>query len=209
MRASYFLELDEVLRVLRDMHRRTRPRTRISISKRLDLTIFRLSCCCGLRRIEIVKLQMRDFNFSGPRPCITIRREATKGQQHLRQGREVPLWWDSGTRKDLQAWYDWRLQNGATDTEPFVCQVQKPTMGKILEESLVSKRWRTAIRGCLGKQRAKQVPIHAGRHTFASLSLQGGRSLVAVRDALGHKSVSTTSIYLHCIQESVPDVFKT
>jgi integrase len=47
----------------------------------------------------------------------------------------------------------------------------------------------------------RHVTIHDGRHTFASHALAGGRSLVEVRDALGHRSIATTSLYLHLVEE--------
>ena len=43
----------------------------------------------------------------------------------------------------------------------------------------------------------KRVSPHTCRHTYATLSLQNGASVVMVRDALGHSSLSTTSVYLH------------
>ena len=49
--------------------------------------------------------------------------------------------------------------------------------------------------------------IHTGRHTFATLALEVGHSLPEVRDALGHRSLITTSIYLHSVNRQVPDLF--
>jgi site-specific recombinase XerD len=40
------------------------------------------------------------------------------------------------------------------------------------------------------------------------LSLAAGRSLVEVRNAMGHSDVSTTSIYLYLVErEGVKDIF--
>jgi integrase len=205
MPASYkFMLLDEVLVVLKDLKRRSRH----SISKRLDMIIFRLSCCCGLRRTEISGLVMSDLMLTGPRPCITVRKENTKGEHGKRRSRSVPLWWDAGTLADVKAWAAWRTEHGAQPSDPLICSVRRPTWGKQLEVSLISKRWRTAIKS-LGKERVRQLSIHAGRHSFASLSLEAGRSLAEVRDALGHRNIATTSIYLHCLSRNVPDVFAT
>ena len=46
-------------------------------------------------------------------------------------------------------------------------------------------------------QRTNRLTIHHGRHSFISHALAGGRTLAEVRDAAGHTSVVTTSVYLH------------
>ena len=43
----------------------------------------------------------------------------------------------------------------------------------------------------------RRASPHWMRHTHASLALQGGAELTAVRDNLRHASIATTSIYLH------------
>ena len=40
------------------------------------------------------------------------------------------------------------------------------------------------------------LTVHHGRHTAASRLLAGGWAHPAVRDALGHASIATTSVYL-------------
>jgi integrase len=200
--ASRFMLLEEVIKVLKDLRRRSRR----SLSKRLDMIVFRLSCCCGLRRTEIAGLLLGDLVLTGPRPCITVRKDNTKGENGKRRARSVPLWWDGATLADIKSWFDWRVACGATPSDRVVCGVSRLTIGKPLTGQLLAKRWRTAIK-CLRKERVRQLSIHAGRHSFASLSLEAGRSLAEVRDALGHKNIMTTSVYLHCLSRNVPDVF--
>jgi integrase len=202
--ASGFMLLNEALAVLRDLHKRAPRRP----NKRLGLIIFRLSCCCGLRRKEIAGLLFSDLMLSGPRPCITIRADNTKGRPADRRSRQVPLWWDKGTLVDLKAWVEWRTQRGAQPSDRVVCRVNKNRFGEPLTEELLSKRWRTAIK-CLGPERVKQLSMHSGRRSFATLSLEAGRSLVEVRDAMGHASIATTSLYLYAIIRDVPDVYVT
>jgi site-specific recombinase XerD len=73
-------------------------------------------------------------------------------------------------------------------------------MGKALSVFNAERRFKTAI-GCLGSERVKVLSIHCGRHSFCSHALAGGRTVVEVRDAAGHASVSTTNIYLHLVEE--------
>ena len=44
----------------------------------------------------------------------------------------------------------------------------------------------------------KDLHPHALRHTFAVSLLDAGVDLENIRDLLGHQSLTTTSIYLHC-----------
>lgn len=193
MNASQILLREEFSAVLDDLSARAKH----SKNSKLNLIIFRLAACCGLRRGEMCGLNMSDFTLNTPKPVIHIRKENTKGRDGKRRARFVPLDWDTGSLKDLTAWHALRVSQGAGPLDPFVATAS----GKRLEESLAFRRWRTAIR-VLGPERVKQVSIHDGRHTFCSHALHGGKTLVQVRDAAGHSSVNTTNIYLHILDQS-------
>ncbi len=197
-----FLTLDEVLRVIKDLKRR-KKRSVLSFS---NLIVFRLAACCGLRRGEIAGLKCTDLVLAGVRPCILIRKENTKHQNGKSRSRKIPLWWDAGTCQDLQAWIGYREEMQAMASDPVICGVSKVNRGQPLTGGLLARRWKTAIRS-LGPARVHQLSIHTGRHSFASLSFEAGHSLVEVKEALGHASVSTTSLYLHAVSRDVPDVF--
>ncbi len=257
------LSLDEVAYVLDHIRlktwplrekRRTDRRARLlgrggnrgNWRRKINLTIFRLSCCCGLRRQEMGFIKMKDVLLDGPRPCLRIRKSIGKGKK---RPRVVPLWWDKGTLEDLRKWYEFRKKikdagevvicpeckgsglgideinlrskclvckgegkartaGGPCGPESyFLCGLDLRNIGGKVTGARAAERWRSAI-ACLGPERVKQVSIHAGRHTFASLSLQAGHSLAEVRDALGHCSIAITSVYLHSfIRDDLPDVF--
>lgn len=160
--------------------------------------IFRLSCCCGLRSKEIRLLRLKDVVTEGPRPCVRVRAGTTKGKDGERKGRLVPLWWDQGTLADLKSY------KASIGEQEYFLQNQA---GKPYTRGLLARKWGYCVK-CLGKERAAQLSIHCGRHSFASHSLHVGRSLIEVRDALGHSSVHMTSQYAHMIpREGVRDVF--
>jgi integrase len=206
--ATRILTRREVQLVLERLHRAVnRVPSRRSLNACANLIIFRLSCCCGLRRCEIRGLNIGDMKLGGERPVLFIRKDITKGRLEKRRSRFIHLWWDAGTLKDLQMWRELRIKAGAGINDPFVCSCQGPTMGKRLSRKSISKRWRTAIK-VLGEDRVSQLSVHCGRHSFASHYIYIGRSLVEVQKQLGHASLNTTAIYSHLLErENVPDGF--
>jgi integrase len=173
-------------------------------SAKTNLAIFRLSCCCGLRVGEISGLEIDDLILDGSRPTIRVRPETTKGKDGKRIGREVPLHWDRGTLEDLQAFMAWRIK---LPGQHLIVSTRLGSKGEPLSKDAIASRWATMM-GQLGKGRASQLSIHSGRHSFISHSLAVGRSLAEVQRAVGHRSVGSTSVYLHYLErDGIPDVF--
>ena len=180
----------ELACVLDDLARRA-PR---SASARMNLTIFRLSCCCGLRVSEIAALRLDDVNIGSDRPHLRVRPESAKGSRR----RVVPLWWDAATLDDVISWKHEREGQGARPGDPFICCLWPSRFGQPLIRHTIRERFRTGCKS-LGLERLRTLTIHHGRHTFISHALAGGRSLAEVRLAAGHSSVHTTSSYLHVV----------
>ena len=190
--ATKILTRRELAAVLADLRRRAAR----SKNSRLNLVVFRLAACCGVRASEIAHLQMADVRVELPRPHLRIRASAAKGGKP----RTVPLWWDAGTLEDLAAWRADRLARGAKAPDPFVSSWQPGRERVTYSRHTLRKRFRTACRA-LGPERLRSLTIHHGRHTFISHALAGGRTLAEVRDAAGHSNVSITSGYLHVAVE--------
>jgi integrase len=168
-----------------------------SPNTRMNLVIFRLAACCGLRASEIAQLQVGDVRVDGARPHLRIRRSAAKGGR----SRIVPLWWDGGTLADIASWKQDRQRGGALPSEPLVASLRPGRPSSPLSRHTLRKRFRTACK-CLGSSRLESLTIHHGRHTFISHALaNGARSLAEVRDAAGHCNVTITSGYLHVAVE--------
>jgi integrase len=178
----------ELAAVLADLASRARR----SPNVQRNLVIVRLACCCGLRVSEIAALQMDDVVVDVARPHLRLRRGTTKGGR----SRCVPLWWDAGTLANLAEWKAERVAHGASGADPFVCSVQAHRHGLPLRRAALRRRFLSACK-ILGMARLRTLTIHHGRHTFISHALFGGRSLAEVREAAGHASLLTTSVYLH------------
>lgn len=159
---------------------------------RLNRTILRIACCAGLRVSEIAALRLDDLRVDSSRPHLIVRPETAKGG-HVRT---VPLWWDTGTLADLRAWKRERESQGARARDALIGSLWPRRLGQPLTRHTIRERFRTACKP-LGMERLRHLAIHHGRHTFISHALAGGRTLAEVKDAAGHASLITTSIYLH------------
>jgi integrase len=199
---SQILTPDEVRLVLTDGERRAKRSPLVA----QNLIIFRLAVCCGLRCAEIAGLELHDLRTQSDMPHIVIRKGNAKG----RKPRKVPLAWYEGTWLALRAWKTRRLACGARPTDPVVCvRVAQPQHatgcvapadirshpGRRLLPVQVYRKFKVALKP-LPAERREQLHTHSGRHTFASMAVRN-HPLPAVREALGHASVATTSVYLH------------
>lgn len=199
----------ELTTVLGDLHRKAKR----SANTQLQLIVFRLATCCGLRASEISQLRLDDVVLGTQKPYLRVRKAATKatrgkGSRKQAKGRQVPLWWDGGTLADIIAWKQERLDQGAKAGDPFVCSMRGPTRGKPLSRQALRQKFRSACKS-LGKERLATLTIHDGRHSFVSHALDRGCSLPEVRDAAGHADIATTSIYSHALTDdgTVRDIF--
>ena len=206
------LDLSEIRRVLEDLDARRMHHVRHwAVNSWMNLIVFRLSCCCGLRSKEIRHIRLDDVLIEGSRPVIRIRKEVTKGELGKRKARMVPLWWDQGTYNDIAEWVVWRRAtmppNAQVIRADWATKPNEAAQAGVMPRPKMFKRWRTAIR-VLGKARVSQLGIHCGRHSFCTHALRSGRSLMEVRDAAGHTNIATTQVYLHALETgNLPDIF--
>jgi integrase/recombinase XerD len=189
------LSLDEISLVVNDLRRRSANRSK---SAALNLVLFRLSACCGLRVAELTGLTLANIRVGSAKPHIFVPAEIAKGKK----ARMVPLWWDAATLADLENWKAKRVKDGARGDDPFLCSTREGIAGRAIGIRTAQSRFDRIIRDALGIERSDDLSIHSGRHSFCSNALAGGKTLVEVRDAAGHADVGTTNIYLHLASQS-------
>lgn len=194
--STTILTKGEIASIVRNLRRKGLSRY---VNRRMNLIIFRLAACCGLRASEIAGLRLCDVIVGSgiTRPHLSLPASITKGGKP----RRVPLWWDEGTLNDIRAWLAERLmKHGAQATDTFICHLHGDEAGGPLSRFRVRDRFLTAC-SVLGRERLMNLTVHHGRHSFVSHALASGRTLAEVRDAAGHGNIATTSIYTHIAVE--------
>ena len=156
-----------------------------SAASERDGLMYRVAAFAGLRRGEIVSLRWRHLDF--PRALMHITDNVSAGQDARvkdHEGRTVPLAPQLASR--LAAW---RVVTARDDDLVFPGDVP----GRKLDGDALSDRFRSA------RNRAGLRPLrfHDLRHTFGSLAVDGGASLVQVQAWMGHADLKTTHRYLH------------
>ncbi len=150
-----------------------------------DALAFRLAAYSGLRRGELVSLRWRSIDFA--RSSIYCD-EAVSGGQDSRtksgKGRTIPM-----ARVLSEALAKARPDDAQDDDLVLVGAIP----GEKLDGSALRRRFIKAR----VKAKLPEVRFHDLRHTFGSVAVDGGASLVQVQAWLGHADLHTTMIYLH------------
>jgi len=153
-----------------------------------DQAMFELMYSSGLRRAELIGLDLDDVDLATGEVTVT-----GKG----RKTRIVPV-----GRQALDALRDWLAQRSsvASDTAALFLGARG---GRISA---------TAVRLALNQLAVKHgvtahVHPHALRHSFASHVLQSSGDLRAVQEMLGHASLSTTQVYTHLDFQHLAQVY--
>jgi integrase/recombinase XerD len=152
-----------------------------AVNKR-DRVLFELIYSLGLRMHEALNLCWSDFYFIGDKCYVSILGKGNKTRQNY-----VPI-----------ALYQ-KLQSLNTSDYLFLSN-----RGKKLSLRACDKNFKLA---CKRAGLSSEYSCHWLRHSHATHALASGKSLVAVRDQLGHSSIAITSKYLHSEESTSLSLF--
>ena len=154
-----------------------------------DKAIIQMFYNTGMRLSELIALKIDDVNFSQKYVKVFGKRS---------KERIIPLL-DSHLI-DLKVYLDLRLSEFKSVDNLFLT-----ASGKILYPKLVYRMVNSYLSKVTG---VKQKSPHLLRHAFATHMLNDGADLNAVKDILGHASLTSTQIYTHNTAEQLKKVYK-
>lgn len=157
-----------------------------------DRAILELLYGCGIRLGELLKLTPENIDFS---------RETLRVLGKRKKERQIPL--GKYAVKAVRNYLAVResKMNPARPTERLFISGK----GEPLYPLKVQKMVKTYM-GALSEQ--EHLSPHVLRHTFATHLLDNGADLLAVKELLGHESLSTTQIYTHVSRERLKQVYR-
>lgn len=146
---------------------------------------------CGLRKSEGLELEVSDILFD--RRLLYVRKTKNRYERY------VPI--QSKCLKDLE--------NYIYTARPLLLNEEKPTetlfiseRGKEMEgQSLIVRLHILKDRTAIPSLQAKSFGLHALRHSIATHLLQAGMELENIALFLGHRTLDSTQIYTHLINE--------
>ena len=160
-----------------------------------DLAVLELLYGSGLRLAELQGLDVPDLDLVS---------EQVKVRGKGRKERIVPL-----TRAAVTAvrrYEPRRLEALAADaTADDRRALLLSSRGRRISKRAIQQAVGALLEAASGDDR---LGVHSLRHTFATHLLDGGADLMAVKELLGHVSLSTTRIYTHMSKERLKEVYR-
>jgi len=183
-RLPAYLTEEAIVRMLNLPNEHTRDGCR-------DKAVLELLYGSGLRLAELIQLDRTDVDLTGG--TVRVRGKGSKD-------RIVPL---SGISIDTLARY---VSSHASSGDE---QSRKESPLFLVSNRRIS---RETVRAIVRKYIAKVSDIekrspHILRHTFATHLLNRGADLLAVKELLGHESLSTTQVYTHVSTEQLKKIY--
>lgn len=145
---------------------------------------------CGLRRNEVVQLEIKDILFDKER--IHVR----KGKNY--KERFVPI--NDYNLSILETYiYNYRIlyKNHFQTEKLFLSYRGKPLQGQSLSNSLMKIVQNTKSKTL----QDKHVTPHGLRHSIATHLLERGADIEIISKFLGHSSLESTQIYTHLLED--------
>lgn len=145
-----------------------------------------LAITCGLRANELVNIRLEDFKIKQDKICLYV----------LGKGRDFKEDFVIINERIYKYIQDYIKEYNITDYL-FVSNSNHNNKGK-----LTTKTIRLIVKNMFKRigLNGDNYSLHSCRHSFATFSIKSGQDIREVSQALRHKSISTTTIYLHDLE---------
>ncbi|MBX3175276.1 MAG: tyrosine-type recombinase/integrase [Gemmatimonadaceae bacterium] len=158
-----------------------------------DRAILEMLYSCGLRRAELLGLDVGDVDFG--RGTVYVRRGKGGKARYVPLGRRAAAW--------LASYLDSARRSLVRD--PRERALFLGARGRRVTRSRLTER----LRGYLvAAGIGKPGSCHIWRHTMATLMHDRGADIRVLQELLGHAHLSTTAIYTHVSVERVREVHR-
>jgi tyrosine recombinase XerC len=162
-----------------------------SIWELRDKAILEIFYSTGIRLSELANLEFGSIDFNNQTVRVLGKRKKERivpiGEKSLQVVKEYLK--QRATLPQIESCkYIFINKNGNGLTPRSIERITKKYAGKVAKE--------------------KKVSPHTLRHTFATHLLDEGADLMAVKELLGHESLSTTQIYTHVTVEKLKKVYQ-
>lgn len=149
-----------------------------------------LMSCCGLRCCEVVRANVEDLKLKSGVVQLHVQ---GKGKLDKAATVNVPSYVVRFIREYLDA-------RGAVPAHaPLFASLSRNNLGGRLSTTTVSQIVKRALLNA--GYNDGRLTAHSLRHTAATLAIKSGATLREVQHLLRHKSVSTSEIYLHDLEQ--------
>ena len=180
-----------------------RMKSALDLRRRADVRSAALlvALCLGLRRGEIQRLTVADVIMVAGTTCLSV--ETLKQRSVRKRQRLVP----TASADDAALLVRYIRQEHGASPDPSgplfrTAATRHPFQrGPITARAIDHAIKRVARRADL----VRRSHAHAFRHAFATELLRAGADLRVVQELLGHRSISSTAVYLHAGFERCAD----
>jgi len=150
-------------------------------------TALELIYCCGLRETEALNLKLGDVDYQ--RGLLSILGKGHKRRQvplPERMAEKLQALWESHRHPELffPAYHSHR-RPGEPRSGVLDRPIHAQTLLNVFQQAVTESGSR------------KKINIHTLRHCYCCHMLEEGAPLQAVKNNLGHRSLSTTAVYAH------------
>ncbi len=154
-----------------------------------DRTIIELLLATGMRRAELIGLKISD---------VRLEERAIRVFGKRKKERIVPI--TDSMRDSLVKYFEFREQLETLEKFVFVTDRSKPLYPKFVYNLV--KRYLGMVTSADGSG------PHMLRHTFATLMLDEGADINAIKELLGHADLNATQVYTHTSIEKLKESYR-